>query len=286
MMSSRNEGFGRIAGALLPAAALIVCMVFTAAAQDEPEDKGWTGEFALAMSAQTGTVDTFAATVDSAIERTFTRDFLRFSFTGAYGTSRDRKNDPANVASKDRTVQDSQRLRSTWKRQIYDRWFWASGTLLGRDSTMDLEVRARVGTGPGYRFWRGEDPPMRHFDMAVGVGYRYELYDGNTGPVPGSVPPDFTSGNGSDQQLADLIATFEYKNLLFDEKIEWSHTGGVAVPANKTSAYIITTEAIAGIPLTEAWSFRTGLFYEYVNEAPDDTNPSTFRVTLGLGYKF
>ena len=39
-----------------------------------------------------------------------------------------------------------------------------------------------MDTGPGYRVWRQEEHDARHFDVLVGVGYRFEQYDGNTGP--------------------------------------------------------------------------------------------------------
>lgn len=283
-----NDRFGRSAGAWVLALFMVVFVAFAAAADDGDEKQdGWTGDAALSVSAQSGTVDTFAGTVEAGAQRAWSKDAVEVRFTGAYGTSRDRKNDPENEDTKEKTVQDSQRLKGDWKHTIHDRWFWDSGTVAARDSTQDLEVRFRLTTGPGYRFWEGEDKEKKHFDVTVGVGYRYELYDGNTGPSTNSdTPGDLVADNGSDKQLADMIASFEYKNLLFDGKIEWSHTGSAAMPANDPNSYIITSEAVAGVPLTEAWSFRTGLFYEYVNEVPDDVNPSTFRVTLGLGYKF
>jgi hypothetical protein len=123
--------------------------------------------------------------------------------------------------------------------------------------------------------------------MAAGMGYRYELYDGNTGPVPGSAPPVFdVSQNGYDRQYADVLIAFEYKNLFFDDRVEWKHTGSFAMPVNDTDAYIGTTEVIIGVPLTAAWSFRTTFMYEYTNDVPDDVNSSLTRTTIGLGYQF
>jgi putative salt-induced outer membrane protein YdiY len=138
-------------------------------------------------------------------------------------------------------------------------------------------VRLWLTTGPGYRVWQGEMPKKEHFDVTVGGGYRYELYDGNTGD-----PTD----DGYDSQLADVLATFEYKNNLFDGRIEYTHTGGAAMPVNDPNAYVLRTEAIIGVPLTAAWSFRTTFLFEYTNDVPDDVNSTLTRTTMGIGYKF
>ena len=58
------------------------------------------------------------------------------------------------------------------------------------------------------------------------------------------------------------------------------------MPANDVNAYVLTTEAIAGLPLTEAWSLRISFFVEYLKTQPKQVNNLTTRTTLGLGYKF
>ncbi|MEE8166369.1 MAG: DUF481 domain-containing protein [Myxococcota bacterium] len=259
-----------------------LCVVLAATLTSAEEDKGddWAGEVSASIAAQSGSVDTFAATIDASGERTWTKDFLSLRFTGVYGISRDRDDTPG----KNETDQDSQRLSSRWKHTVRNRFFWGTEAELTRDSTKDLDVRASVATGPGYRVWRGEDADSRHFDVSVALGYRYERYDGNTGPETGT--GSLTALNGSDQHLADVIASFEHKNRFLDGRIEWKHSGSVALPANQPDAFLVRTEVIIGIPLIEAWSFRTSVLYEYVNDAPDDVNPSTMRTSVGLGYKF
>jgi putative salt-induced outer membrane protein YdiY len=245
-------------------------------AEDGKKKKeGWSGEISASGTAQTGTVDTIAGTIDGKAEREWTADFWTVRLVGTYGRTRDRQDNP----SKDQTTQNSQALFTTWKHTIHDRFFWSSPAELSRDTTQDREVRFALSTGPGYRFWRiDDDEEARHFDGKLGVGYRYELYDGNTGG-----PPD---ENGFDKNLADLIASFEYKNNFFDDRIEWTHTAGIAMPANDTNAFIARTEVIMGVPLTAAWSFRTTFLFEWTNDVPDDVNSALTRTTIGLGYKF
>lgn len=280
----RNRSIPRPFSVAALASIGLLCAGMVSAGEDgEEEAKVWSGEISASFSALTGTVDTIAAGVDATGERVWTKDTLTLRFTGTYGRTRDRKDNP----SRDSTQEDAQALTGRWRHTFDERYFWASGTGLSRDSTQDREVRYRLNSGPGYRFWMGEDAEARHFDMAAGVGYRYELYDGNTGPVPGSAPPFFDlSDNGYDRQYADVLVAFEYKNLLFEDRVEWTHTGSFAMPVNDTDAYIGTTEVIIGIPLTAAWSFRTTFLYEYTNDVPDDVNSSLTRTTLGLGYEF
>ena len=246
------------------------------AAEEEEEDGSWEGEVALSVNVQTGSVDTFAGSLDAKTERKWTDDTVSFRLNGVYGRTRDREGSD----SQDQTSQNAQILSGNWKRTLHDRFFWNTAGGVSRDTTQDREARARLATGPGYRFWQSEDTDKSYFDATAGLGYRYELYDGNTDPNP------TRREQGFDKQYADVVAAFEYKNNLFEDRIEYSHTGSVALPVNEVSGYIITTEVIGSVPLTGAWSFRTSARYEYVNDVPDDRNPSTFRLALGLGYKF
>ncbi len=151
---------------------------------------------------------------------------------------------------------------------------------MSRDSVVDRMARAAVATGPGYRFWQGEDAGLGHFDGRIGLGYRYELYDIDT--VPGG--PD--RGTLDHDHFADLAAGFEYRNLLFGDRVDFTHTGQARMPVNDPSAYVLATELILGIPLTEAWSFRTAFFAEYIARQPALVNNVTTRTTIGLGYTF
>ena len=241
----------------------------------EPVNEGWAGGVTASVTAQTGTVDTFAGAIDAVGEQTFDKDWVRGRFTGVYGTSRQRNQD-----KNDTLIQDAQGLFGDWKRTLHERLFWQSGTELSRNSIQDREVRAAVATGPGYRFWEGADPKLEHFDANVGIGYRYELYDIDT--VPGA--PD--RGQLDSDHFADAAAGFEYKNGLFDDKIEFTHTGSARMPMNDPSAYVLITEVIFGIPLTPAWSFRTAYYVEYNHVQPDEVNNLTTRATVGLGYTF
>ena len=257
--------------------ALLGSSATPSAAHDVPEpvNEGWAGGVTASVTAQTGTVDTFAGAIDAVGEQTFDKDWVRGRFTGLYGTSRQRNQD-----KNDTLIQDAQGLFGDWKRTLHERLFWQSGTELSRNSIQDREVRAAVATGPGYRFWEGADAKLEHFDANVGIGYRYELYDIDT--VPGA--PD--RGQLDSDHFADAAAGFEYKNGLFGDKVEFTHTGSARMPMNDTTAYVLITEVIFGIPLTPAWSFRTAYYVEYNHVQPDEVNNLTTRATVGLGYTF
>ena len=124
-----------------------------------------------------------------------------------------------------------------------------------------------------------EQQQVRAVDLELGVGYRYELYNVTTTPI---VDRD----NYDEDHFADVLIAFEYKNMLFEDRLEFTHTGSAKMPANAPEQYILSTEVILGVPLTEAWSFRASFFAEYINEQPDGINNTTTRSTVGLGYKF
>lgn len=248
--------------------------VLAANAAFAEDETGWSGEVAASLSAQTGTTDTVLATVDANTTRAWEKDTAALRFSGSYGTTRKRPD------GEDEATQNAQALYGDWKRIIHDRFFWNGGSELSRDQIQDRDVRFAINTGPGYRFWEGESAQAEHFDVAFGVGYRYERYD------PDTAPGDPDRGRADQYNLADLVASFEYKNNLFEDRIEWTHTGSAKMPANDVNAYVLTTEAIAGLPLTEAWSLRISFFVEYLKTQPKQVNNLTTRTTLGLGYKF
>ncbi len=243
----------------------------TLAADEEPV---WVGDLSLAITNQTGTIDTFSGAFDAKGDRKSKENELGIRLTAVYGTSKEKGND------KNDTIQDSQTLSGNWKHIIHDRFFWETGSSVSRDSTQDLDVRARAATGPGYRFWRSDDEGTDFFDLVAGLGYRYEIFDTDT------EPGDPDRGRKDQSNLADVVLGFEYKNRFFDDKLEYSHTGSAAVPANKPNAYILTSEILVAVPFSEAWSFRTGFLIQFVSDVPDQINSTTTRTTVGLGYKF
>lgn len=281
-MNKFAKRFSAAIAAGTTSAALCGLLVAGAASAEEDKKEGWDGKVVASVTAQSGTVDTFAGAIDGSAERQWERDLASLRFTGVFGTTRDR-NASGNDTQSNSLVQNAQALFGDWKRTYTDRFFWNTGAELSRDTTLDRDVRVAVDTGPGYRVWRDEaDAAKKHFDISAGFGYRFEMYDGNSGPI---IPPNFQE-NGTTQHLAEVVAGFEYKNSLFEDRVNYTHTASAGLPVNSPDSYIVRTEALIGVPLSDAWSFDTGLFYEYVNDVPDNINPSTFRTTVGLGYSF
>ncbi len=263
------------------AAAVVLCAVAMTAAvapAEEDDDRDWDGEVSLSFTAQTGTVDTLAGSVDAETSRNWTNDKLTFRFNGVYGRTRDRSNSGPDGRSRDETIQDAQGIFSIWRHDYTERIFQKSTTELSRDATQNRKVRAAVDSSPGVRVWKGARPKKKHFDLYSGFGFRFERFDGNAGGAP--------SENSDDRYLVDFVAGFQHKNLFFEEKLEFTHTARIRMPANDPDVFIVVSEVIIGIPLTASWSFRTSFWYEYLNDVPDDTNNSTTRTAIGLGYKF
>ena len=275
-----GKGSWRSVGLRAGLGLVLVCAFATpSAAHDEPEpvNEGWAGEISASVTAQTGTVDTFAGALDAVAEQTFDKDWLKGRLNAVFGTSRvrTRTNDDEDVR-----IQDATALYGDWKRTIHERFFWQTGSEVSRDSVVDRMARAAVSTGPGYRFWQGEDAKLNYFDGRTGIGYRYELYDIDT--APGAAD----RGRMDNDHFADFVAGYAYRNLFFDGKVDLTHTGLARMPVNDPSAYVLAAELIVGVPLTASWSFRTGFFAEYIAQQPALVNNVTTRTTVGLGYSF
>ncbi len=270
-LEMRKQGIRRVFPVLGFALAWFV-VAGLATAEDEPP--GWSGDLAVSVTAQSGTTDTFAGSLDAKAERDWEKDAVGVRFNAVYGTSRKRNN-----STNTETIQNAQGLFGDWKHTIHERFFWNTGAEVSRDNTQDREIRAALSTGPGYRVWEGKSATKSHLDLDLGLGYRYEIYDGNTGAGIAS--------NGDTDHFVDIVAGFKYRNLFFDDRVEYTHTGSAKMPANDVTTYILTTEAIVGVPLSEAWSLRIGALVEYVaNPGSDEVNNTTTRTTVGLGYKF
>jgi len=255
-------------------AAVFVGAVFASGALAEDKEPVWAGDVSLSITNQTGTIDTFSGSFDAKGDRKTEKDELAVRLLGVYGTSKEKG------SNRNDTIQDSQTLSGNWKHIVDDRFFWESSSSVSRDSTQSLDVRARIATGPAYRIWRNDDEAKDYFDIVAGLGYRFELFDTDT------APGDPNRGRKDKSNLADVVVGFEYKNRFFDNKVEYSHTGSAAVPANKPNSYILKSEILIAVPFSEAWSFRTGFFIQYTADVPDQVNSTTTRTTVGLGYTF
>ena len=270
----KSEGWAGCAAVAI----LLVAGVSFAQDAEEEEQEVWASELILSIAATSGTIDTFSGSVDSKTERTFDDvDLVTVRFTGVYGTKRER-NDGSRTSTE--TIKNAQELSARWKHTFHERFFWLTPTAAARDSVQELEVRYTLATGPGYRLWMPEDnTAKRHLDLSAGPGYRYEIWDGNTGAG--------TDENGDSSHYADLVVGFEYKNLFFDEAVEYTHTGSARMPANDPNSYLLRSELIFDVPLTKGWTFRTGFVVEFTNNpGTDEITNTTTRTTVGLGYKF
>ncbi|MEM9176958.1 MAG: DUF481 domain-containing protein, partial [Myxococcota bacterium] len=251
-------------------AAIAVCI---AAGQAEAENEGeWEGSLSASLTAQTGTNDTINGQVDAEGNRNTSTDEIGLRFNANYGQTRGTQD-----AEKDRITQNSQALFADWKRIITEDFFWDSRSELSRDSVQNRQVRTALSTGPGLRLWKGDDVAKRHFDISAGVGYRFELFES---------PSTGDGDNFDEDHFADIVAAFEFKELFFDGRVEFTHTGSFKVPANATDAWVAATELIGAVPLSEVWSLRLSFLLEYQNTVPADTNELLTRTNVGLTYKF
>lgn len=247
-----------------------VALILVAAGAALAEDDGWSGDVSLAFSQQSGTTETVSGTFDAKAERDWESDEVDLRVVATLGTSEERDNSRE-------TTQNTQAFFGGWKHIITERFFIDSQSEVSRDGTQDRDLRLTLSTGPGYRAWIGEDPGKEHFDVSAGLGYRYEIFDGNRNNA---------GAEKSNDNFVDVVAAFEYKNLLFDGRVEYTHTGSARMPANDPNAYLLRTEITGAVPLSEVWDLRIGFLAEYQKVTTGRNKELTTRTTIGLGYKF
>jgi hypothetical protein len=277
MKCNRGAGTARFVASLVLIAIGLAARPASAAEGGDEENPGWTGTLAISANSQTGTTDSFSGSLDAETERVFNeRDEVKARFNVTYGVSRDGTDNPSSTD----VTANSQTLTGGHKRTFSETYYWGSNLSAARDTTQNLEVRATFDTGPGVRLWHRKPADKKHFDIGFGPGYRLEIFDGNTG---GTVDE-----NGDIDNFIDLVASFEYKNRLFGDRVDFTHTGSFRIPMNDFAAYLIRTEVIFGLPITEAWSFRTAFLLEYTAQPGSDDvlNKTVTRTTVGLEYKF
>jgi putative salt-induced outer membrane protein YdiY len=237
-------------------------------AAEEKDSLGWSGEVNLNAANLTGTNDTFAGSVIAELAREWEKDKLSATAKGYYGFTRDRRDDPSD----ENTTQNAQNIEIGWNRKLSGRFFWETLTWAGRDAIQDINFQYRLASGPGYRFWEGKKKDKEHLDLSSRVGYRFLTFRDSTGE--------------DTRQLVDLIAGFEYKNLFLEERLEFTHTGEVLLPANDIDSWVGKTGITLGVPITAAWSMRLGFEVEYQSRTPERVTNFTTRTNAGLVYKF
>jgi len=247
---------------------MVVLGLWVGQALANEKQTGWSGEVNLNLSNLTGTNDTFAGTVNAEAARAWEKDTLKGTARGEYGVTRDRRNTP----SEDETTQNAQTVALEWQRDLGERLFFSTNTRAGRDSIQDINFQYRVSSGPGYRFWQGENEAKEHLDLSTRVGYRFVTFRDST--------------DEDTLNLVDLIASFEYKNLILEDRLEIGHSGEILLPANDIDSWVGQTMITLGVPITASWSMRVGFELEYQARTPDEVSNFTTRTTAGLAYKF
>jgi hypothetical protein len=250
---------------------LLVLLTSGSGAEEAEKKTGWTGDVNLSLSNQTGTNDVLLAEGEINLARDWEKDKLAAQFVGAYGETRDREKDPA-TKSKTKTNQNRQRLQLTHRRDLMERFFWKSATEGARDSVNDINFIYRIGSGPGYRFWQAEESADEFLDLFLTPGYRFVTFRDST--------------DEDTQNLADIVAGFEYKNSVFEGRLDIGHTGEFFFPVNDTQAWIARTGIVFGVPITAAWSMRTSFNVLYQNTTPARVNKLTTQLSAGISYKF
>jgi putative salt-induced outer membrane protein YdiY len=224
--------------------------------EEEPEAPlVWEFDLAAGGTLRSGDENRYAGNADVRARRFWSADTVTFRALGFYGKTGGEVDTNNAGAFLD------------WRHALGDRFFWLSQSSAETDPVQDRNLRVTVSTGPGYRMW--EQSETEFFDIASGLGYRYETFRGDEG----------------DNNLLDARAGYVYQDKL-GEALDVIHFSDVYAPVYDIENFLFRSELTLSVPLFGGIHWRNNVRYEYVNEPAEGRKNSNVWLTFGVQYHF
>jgi putative salt-induced outer membrane protein YdiY len=217
--------------------------------------KDWTGKVSLAISATGGNADTLNGALEAFIERNFSHDRLEFFARAVYGEAEGEE------------VANAQLVRGKWEHHYSERLYSFIGAEFGRDAVQELDLRAFLNLGVGYKVWQDSDKEF--LALEGGVGYRHE---------------SFSSSTNSRNDVTGRAAMI-YRDIWWD-KAEFSQLVEFVAPLTDMNSFFARSETSISVPISENWSIRNSLVFNYQNDPPRSAKKLDWLVTAGIEYSF
>lgn len=217
--------------------------------------KDWTGRVSLAISATGGNADTLNGALEAFIEKNFTHDHLEFFARAVYGEAEGEE------------VANAQLIRGKWEHHYHDRLYSFIGAELGRDAVQEVDLRAFLNVGVGYKVWQESDKEF--LALEGGIGYRHE---------------SFSSSTPSRNDLTGRAALI-YRDIWWG-KAEFSQLLEFIAPLTDINSFFARSETAISVPISDNWSIRNSLVLNYQNDPPQEAKKLDWLVTAGVEYSF
>lgn len=219
-----------------------------------PSRPRWSGSFAMTLGMRSGaTTDTLDFYSSLKATRRTEDDEVLLGGSGSYG-----KTDGE-------TTQSEYNLRSEYRHDWDERSFYF-GQLLGQyDDMEDLDLRADLTAGVGWRFWERES---EHLIVKVGIGGSQEFFqsDGNRTSLNAYSGVSWAWRIWGKTELSQDVEFFP--NL------------------GDFGEFRIRSETRLSAPFQEQWSLFLHVIEEYVSDPHEDVGNNDLTFRSGVSYDF
>ncbi len=213
----------------------------------------WSGSFAAGGTVQTGNVERTSVSVGFDAKRDWAHDRFQLRFLHNYAE------DTGNITS-----------RNTFGALKFDhffteKFFTGLSVELLKDEFKDLNLRAIIGLGPGYRIWNDD---VKTLEVEVGITYFSEDLDVG-------MDDQFMSGRVGINYSYKILENLVFKNfLLYYPSLE------------EPKEYRLRNEAALISHLGEGWSFKLTHIFDQNSEPAPTVEDKDQQFIFALQYSF
>jgi putative salt-induced outer membrane protein YdiY len=159
------------------------------------------------------------------------------------------------------------RISASYERELTAKWFAYLVNLDESDPFQNLNLRAAVGTGGGYKFW---DADPNHLELSLGFGY---------------VREDFSVAS-ADRDFGAAIWELDGSRDFFNGDVTFYHQDFVIKALTAKQLLLKTTQGVK-LDLPGDFDLKLEVQYDYTADpAPGVLDKNDFRYVVKLDYEF
>ncbi len=214
----------------------------------------WKGKVGLSGLLQSGNVDALLVRFDAALEKFWRVNHFKAAASLVYGET-----------NGDLTA-SAGRIGGKFDHYYSKKFYTYANAEAGYDEVQNIDLRALLGAGVGYEFWKeGND---RAFGVEAGIAALYESFAG-----------------GGDHLSPTGRAALFYRDVYF-EKLKFEQLAEILVPLDDPGRFIVRSFTGVSMPLAEAWSLKNTLEITFEGDPPINTESTDIKLFVGIEYSF
>ena len=171
-------------------------------------------------------------------------------------------------------LSNSSTTKSQWKgigdynRDLWEKWYFFTNLFSEGDTKKDLDIRATLSAGPGYRIFDSEELSL---SLEAGPGVTVERWD--------------SQDEEDDEYLVGRWGV-NYEHYVYKRFVQLFHRQNGLLKLENTRDFVWTTRSGVNFELTKNLRSTLRFDYEYDNDAPQDRDNVDTKVFATVGYKW